>query len=255
MVPTPALPKLSAVKDEAFGILHDVVERLSNRDGAASAGVAGAELMKSDDPVLKQEHVGGYLATCLSLANPTAAEDWLVKNKFPVSSETKAWLKPYVEKQWVITAFRLDANGESADLKAVDMAFTTDKPFYPYREPAQEPTDAARELRVMFLSDGPMKATMGADTWVGKEEANGRLNSDEIAALQPLLPGTNLNATPWLTSFVDSSSPRDGKDEVYFQKTWPRNLLGSLAVYLAVLLLGTVTIHRFRKTRRKPSSP
>jgi hypothetical protein len=103
------------------------------------------------------------------------------------------------------------------------MTFPTDKPFFPYREPAAEiavdsKAAAGRLLRVYFLSDGRVQGTIGEKgaAWPGKTVWANRLTAPQR---EEILGNLKLDAdTPswWLTEFEDHSYPRPGTDDVYF---------------------------------------
>src|SRR5206468_1408121 len=100
---------------------------------------------------------------------------WLVSFGYGFGNTLKDWIKPYVENDWVITAFRIvsdkpsepepakGATGRNTPpqrgsntmrAKPVRMTFKTDKPFYPYSKPADQRDDKAKDvprlLRVYF---------------------------------------------------------------------------------------------------------
>jgi len=255
LVPSPTEPKLSEVRMNAFAKLNAIVKQrlhVEETKGDATPGTAA-------NPVLSVSHVGGYEATVLSTANPKAIEDWLKSHGFPKSNATADWLSPYIEKHWVITAFRVEAKGGVAGLNPVRMSFKTDSPFYPYREPITAMAgESQRSLRVFFLGDGPVGATMGQKPWVGRQEMSDTLTTGEISDLAKLLPGVDLSHSSTLTSFIDTSSPREGLDEVYFNRLngliHAQTLFVSLpapALYIAIgaVVIGVLLIVRLTKAR------
>jgi len=240
LVPTPSQPTLAKANQEAFGDLKKIVENHIDAPHAGANAMAAADT-KPDSPVLSVTDVGGYEATVLSLANPSAVDGWLKSHGFPKTGATSKWLAPYEQKHWVLTAFRVIANGGAADLNPVQMTFHADVPFYPYREPPAE-SDArlGRSLRVFFLADAPVEAQMAGSQWVAKREVSVKMSEDEIATLQFSMPGVALDRSPWLTSFIDTSSPRIGTDDVYFtrQATIPTTLIIVLIVIGNVIYFG-----------------
>jgi hypothetical protein len=91
------------------------------------------------------------------------------------------------------------------------MTFTTDRPFFPYREPADArdaPAQPGRLLRVFFIGNERVDGFVGAGPWLGTP-----LWSDRL-----LLPPLDypVPAQPWLTMFEDRSSPRPGTDDLFF---------------------------------------
>ncbi len=104
------------------------------------------------------------------------------------------------------------------------MTFKTDRPFFPYREPAdqretKEPKAGDRLLRVFLLSSSRMEGTLGgagSSVWPGKTVWAGRFHGAENEAFNRLVPSNGKAPGAWLTVFEDKSSPRPGTDEVYF---------------------------------------
>src|SRR5262249_7032627 len=123
---------------------------------------------------------------------------------------------------------------------AVDMVFTTERPFFPYREPSDQ-RDAtaakdpgpppARRLRIFFMGPGRFEGELGENPaktrWPGKAIWSNRF--DEAEGLPfPIMPGT------WLTAFDDESSPRPGVEELYFARAAERTPLKPPAVHYTV---------------------
>ena len=196
--------------------------------GAASAEPAAVR-------VLDEQRVAGYDTAILEADDADALTKWLEEHSYDVSPRLKEWVAPYIKAKWKITAFKIakkDSKEQDVSTSAVRMTFQTDKPFFPYREPAAEATAdkkpvTARLLRVFFLSDSRVQGTLGEQgkTWPpGKEDREdrpvwaNRLTSEQR---EQLLQQLKLDAdTPpsswWLTEFEDHSSPRPGTDDVYF---------------------------------------
>jgi hypothetical protein len=105
------------------------------------------------------------------------------------------------------------------------MSFKTDRPFYPYREPAdQRDAHAAtvpRILRVFVIASSQFAGTLGdgATRWPGEVVWANKLPEDQAPSITSSTTFPNGNALPsaaWLTEFEDRSTPRPGTDEVYF---------------------------------------
>ncbi len=242
LVPTPSVPDFETAKEDLF----DVV-------GVAAAKRITSIGCKKDDPVaagaaVKLAHIGGYAETVLSLSNPLVVAQWLREHSFPFTDATRAWLAPYMKKRWVITAFQMDSQNGTAKLEPIRMTFHADQPFYPYREPKQngDPGDD-RTLGVFFLSSNPVTATIAGHAWVGRQEVSDALNSDEVQAIAANLPGVELPQGLWLTSFLDSSSPRIGTDDVLFQRE--RRLPTAWIAPTAVVGIVVAVVYRVRRRR------
>jgi len=175
---------------------------------------------------------------------------WLTENKYPFTPALKEWSKVYIRDNWVITAFKIDApppedvskptnsgvtvpsakgnpqqrdQGYTLKAAAVRMSFKTPRPFYPYREPANQRDAAAsqvpRSLQVFVAAENRMAGKLGdgAQPWPGRVQW---ANAVATETWPGLLAQARVTATPgalWLTEFEDRSTPRPGTDEVYFE--------------------------------------
>jgi len=240
LVPTPTQPNLEAAKTDAFDYLRGDVAKRHVSIGCSKRDSTAAGSAEADSPVISESHVGGFDISVLSLARPKSVEKWLSAHKFPVSAATAEWLTPYAAKNWVITAFQVDASHGAANLKPVMMTFATDRPFYPYREPKQRSEGLGRSLEVFFLADGAYSGSMNGEEWVATESASDNLAKDEVAEVQGALPGVDLADTHWLTGFMDTSNPRVGTGDVYFTPIHqiPRSWVAvALVCFIAVFIL------------------
>jgi LPXTG-motif cell wall-anchored protein len=104
------------------------------------------------------------------------------------------------------------------------MSFQTEKPFFPYREPASQRAagkGASRLLRVYFIADARFDGAIGKDAyWPGKPVWSDQIETAQLAKLLSLakLPPMAGGGGRWLTEFEDQSSPRPGTDEVFFAR-------------------------------------
>lgn len=243
LVQTPTQPTLAAASDSLFTTLDDVIKpevreesrtRLvpgiscmlflakSSRSSAAPETHA-AVAQAAPDPVrvLSAQTVAGYDAVVLEADNAEALAQWLSTRGYANSPSLQRWLAPYVAQRWKLTAFRI-AKANPTELGApvtspVRMTFTTDRPFYPYREPEEQRarSGGGRTLRVHVLSPSRMDGTLGAaGRWPGAVQYANALGPAHTR-LGVMLGGV-VPASTWLTSFDDRSSPRPGTDEVFF---------------------------------------
>lgn len=260
LVPTPSLPEIAESDDEVFTRLMDITKpKIEYRSQTADLGCSGAKYAsetagKQDGVmVLQQGRVGDHDLVSLKFdpkagtveEGSRALADWLVRFGYGFGTTLKDWVEPYVKNGWVITAFRIAgqkpeepapsrATGKSSSrfergthglrAKPVRLTFKTDRPFYPYREPAdmqhasQHPH--GRLLKVYFVADKRYVGTLddsgvfpGRTAWSDKVQNAER--ADVIAKAK--LP-ENAGPKEWhLTEFEDRSSPRPGTDEVYFK--------------------------------------
>jgi hypothetical protein len=256
LVPTPSQPELGEADDGVFDSLaaltapkielrHVKRPRPRPRRGEHGEAMAakGAAMPRSGVEVLDQKQVGGLDAVVLRFHrggkddDPAAGAEelagWLKKHSYEFGPTLIAWLKPYIANDWVMTAFRV-AGGKEGPARSgprgvrgapVRMSFQTDRPFYPYREPAVEkpptPTYERRFLRVYFVGAARFEGTLGAGSgdWPGRAAWADKLSDEQVKALAAVakLPGPVPAGPVWLTEFEDHSSPRPGTDEVYFK--------------------------------------
>jgi len=262
LVPTPSQPKLTESNEEIFGELATITapkvefrtvrkardKSPAAKSDAALAGGQGAAAAPRGVEVLDQTDIGGYEATVLKFhrgkANDVAADAqelaaWLQKHGYELGPQLTDWLKPYIENDWVITAFRVaktvpistnkprPAGPQELQLKPIWMSFKTDRPFYPYREPTAKKDDAKpaipqapRLLRVFVLAKERVSATLGkgSTAWVANAVWSDKADAEPLkkAAAVGKLPDGALAENAWLTEFEDRSAPRNGIDEVYF---------------------------------------
>jgi hypothetical protein len=238
LVPSPARPELAEAPDSVFDALHaaiqpEVVRRtrwrleplillLAPFLALRTAGAPPDDLVTARPPavqVLERKRVAGYDAAVLSAGEATALLRWLEDHGYDSRPELREWLQPYVDPGWVITAFKVAAPGpgRAIDTRAVRMSFATERPFFPYREPAdqREGPLTPRELLVYLVAPGRMEGTIGAGPW------NRAL---EYAAPRPGLRGLLEVAVSrgavadgaWLHAFRDRATPRPGLDDLWF---------------------------------------
>jgi hypothetical protein len=258
LVPTPTQPDLGEADDAVFNSLAALtapkvevrhVKRprpRRDRHGEPAAAMGGkAAMPDAGVEVLEQKQVAGLDAAVLRFRRGAKDDDpaagaeelaaWLKKHGFEFGPTLVAWLKPYVANGWVMTAFRI-ADGKDAATGPgprgvrgvpVRMSFKADRPFYPYREPAEEkpttpaPTHQSRFLRVYFVGAARFEGTLGTGSglWPGRTAWADRLSADQVKAVAAgaKLHGAVPAGPVWLTEFEDNSSPRPATDEVYFQ--------------------------------------
>lgn len=249
LVPTPSVPELKAADRSAFTVLQKVLlPKVENRTrnhfelGLLLAGRrirntfnAAGNAMSEEGHVgiLQTQSVAGYDATTLKAKDTSALNHWLKKNGYVAKTDLRDWLAPYVSKGWVITAFKIrkaNQNSSHFNSQLVRMSFDTDKPFYPYREPASQRTGIAqrtpRSLRVFFIGDQRVAGVLGTQqkrVWPGvarwSDDLANHLDESQRATLAKNLAmkPEQFPAKLRMTSFEDFSSPRPGVEDVYFE--------------------------------------
>ncbi len=297
LVPSPTRPTLAEASDEVFERLEQVVlPEVRYRDELSGVDLtplsAMAFLLRARDAaptaasapvvrVLEERRVGAFDAAVLEADDAGALASWLRERGYDERPSLTEWLGPYVAKRWIVTAFKIADASATADAgldpetKAavtvprslgggtVRMTFTTERPFFPYREP-QDQRDArtislspSRALRVFYVGDTRADATIGDGTTAfrGKTSWAG-----------PLPPHIALPvATPagaWLTAFEDDASPRPGVDELWLDPAKDRSPVlpppivvrreAKLPLPMDVLLaMGGLTFVIVRRRRRR----
>jgi hypothetical protein len=235
VVPVPSRPTLSEADPSVFQRLEELTRppivyshRISGVDPTPLLLMTFAmrsAVVSAPAPVtvLDQLTVAGYDAAILEATSPSALSEWLSSHGYASSPETAEWVAPYVEKKWLFVALRIAPKGPAPAPSAprrvgsglVDIAFRTEAPFYPYREPASARAGTAgttRSLAVYYIGGERVKGTLGASaTWAGATTFAKRLDADFSGAPTPTKGRV-------LTAFVDRASPRPGTDEVYFHR-------------------------------------
>lgn len=238
LVPTPTAPRLAAVEDRVFDVLEAKTRRGTVHTFRHEFNWTPVVLLpflltkNAETPgrapvdVLSTQKVAGYDAAVLDATDAKALGAWLETNGYASTPDLAAWLEPYIRQRWIITAFKID-KGQSdlpAQTSAVKMSFTTDRPFFPYREPASQREYNTlgiprRLLVVFFLGPDRVDGTIGAGTdWPGDLQWSDTLddrfrNELTVATSVPIPAGARL------TAFHDTAAPRPGTDDLFFAKT------------------------------------
>ena len=228
LVPTPTAPALAAVDDGIFDTLQAKVEpptiertrrefrwtllgsfQLANRDEATT----GAPV-----EVLDTAKIAGYEAAVLDATDAGALREWLETHGYATTPDLEQWLDVYIRRRWKITAFKIDKTQPAGDAQtqAVKMSFTTDRPFFPYREPASQRAggNSMRVLRVFFLGPERVHGTIGTAFWPGLLRWSDVLDETLRAQIAKTV-GVGIPAR--LTAFIDIGS-RSGLDDLFFSK-------------------------------------
>jgi hypothetical protein len=239
LVPTPSKPELAEANDEAFNTLGRITapkvltqSRPSNPGCALGCGALAPQAdysqVGNSVAVLDEKRVAGYDAAVLEADSVDALGAWLKEHDYPFAPALEEWVGYYVKAKWKITAFKIakpEKDAPKVGTSAVRMSFQTERPFFPYREPSDQATAKtgvapSRLLRVFLVSDKRTKGVLGDkdDAWPGKAVWSNRVPEADRKQLLDLvkLPIDAPPAEWWLTEFEDHSSPRPGKDDVFF---------------------------------------
>ena len=173
---------------------------------------------------MKTARVGGYDVVVLKARDPEALTAWLATKGFDSRPELAEWSRPYVEKGWMITAFKYATDATTIDVSAVRLSFETDEPLFPYRVPTDQiDPDAPRRslLRAFVVGPGRADGTLGEGSAARPWEKGNvvyahplEVNASFLAGVLP--EGTAGGATnAWLTAFEDATWP-SGTDDLTF---------------------------------------
>ena len=217
LVPTPSKPELGESDDAAFDVLGTITAMRGPQPKAALAEAPRAA--PAAVTVLEQKRVAGLDAVVLEASDASALDGWLKQHGYPSSPALVEWYAPYIAGKWKITAFKIAADSPKVSSAAVRMSFQTEKPFFPYREPAAQRSQKERLLRVYLVADGRFNGVIGEKTeWFGRPVWSNQIETGQLAELlkRAKLPAFAGGGGRWLTEFEDRSSPRAAADELYF---------------------------------------
>ena len=284
LVPTPAAPTLAAVDDAIFDTLSRKTARrtvyTTRKKIDWTPLVLGFFFLKSSDTamvgrapveVLSTQRVAGYDAAVLDATDAKALNEWLTTNGYATTPDLAAWLDVYVKQRWILTAFKIDKSQSdiAAQTSAVKMSFTTDRPFFPYREPASQRESKTlspprRSLRIFYVGPDRVAGTVGDRNWPAELLWSDRLddqfrNDLTIATSVPIPPNTRLS------DFHDTATPRPGTDDLFFARSndqsayvpepWVVERVERTHVPLDVVVLPLLIIAIWFWRRRRRSAP
>jgi hypothetical protein len=244
LVPSPTQPELSESGNDAFPFLGKLTEpETKTRPRPISFGCSVAAtrdvsgLTWSSVKVLEEKTVAGFNAAVLEAKSATALVQWLKEHGYAFSSEVEAWAKPYIEKGWKITALKVakdkDNAGKTVAASALRMSFKTDRPLFPYREPAYHGVNeklgaSQRLLRIYFLADARYQGELTKEKpWTGKTVWAGKVSAKDRSKLLELLklPEAIGPAQWWLTEFEDDWSYQLAPADVTFTRAAKQDTL------------------------------
>jgi hypothetical protein len=277
LVPTPTVPELQEVDGGIFDVLaertrRETVYETKHRPDftplllyfvASKSETATAT--NNAVNVLSTQNLAGYEAVVLEATDAAALHAWLRDHGYATTPDLEEWLDAYVKQGWKITAFKIDkAQGAIARSSAVKMSFATERPFFPYREPRSQRDGSVpapdRILRVWFLGPERVSGTVGGVAWSSEL----LWSSDPGAAWLRDFEGRARVELPdalRLSAFADSTSPRPGTDDLFFDRAAdqrafvpPPEVITSvqpIPVPLDVVgMLALVAFYLFRRRRR-----
>ena len=239
LIPTPNEPELEESGNEAFPFLAKVTAPEIQKVPRPSAGVgcgcgsgAPGAVMKAEAPdvtLLSEKKVAGFNAQVLEATSATALVAWLKDHGYEFSPEVEAWVHPYIEQGWKITALKVAKEEGQQEEKqlgaaALRLSFKTDRPLFPYREP--DPAKAAtalnakqRLLRIFFVADKRFQGELTKESpWTGSVAWSDKLPAEKREELLKhlALPEATGPSEFWLTEFEDFWPYKAAPADLYF---------------------------------------
>jgi hypothetical protein len=241
------------------------------------ADVAAAADAAMPVEVLQHQRIGDLDAVTVRASNATTLNQWLHQHQFDSRPAFEKWLNFYVQKNWVVTAFRFVRNKNASSISSplVRMSFKTDRPFYPYREPQDEDAPGGRQLRIYFFAPGRVQAAPGnsgkANGWQRKVKWSDDLQHhparlehfDPPLSKQLSLPKADLKQAHWMTVFEDFSASRQGADDITFIPATDESMVPrpnieykrtKIEIPVEAIVLLIIIVGVFIKTRRGRSN-
>lgn len=187
--------------------------------------------------------------------------------------EIGEWVTPYVEKKWIVTAFKYAGNSRqpSAPLTraSVCLSFETDVSFFPYRVPSDirvAPQDGSL-LRLYFAGQekvhGEFEDSKG-QKWSASTKFSDR-NPSMSGILKMVLSQeeeqSEIPFVPWLSAFEDETWP-GGEEDLYFKTSSDQKAISPRAIIRAqvemiylpldvILLCLLVAVYFYRRRVRR----
>lgn len=244
LVPTPTQPNLSEVPDNVFDQLGDLIRpkiKIEKKTKfsftpvilmpfTSTGGLKNAKSVQMESAsveVLETTVIGGFEVAVLRASKTEALLLWLKENNYDARPELREWVTPYVEKKWIITAFKYTNETGQADSilsrASVCLSFEAAAPFFPYRVPSDisvKPKNGSL-LRLYFAGQERVTGEFEAgadDVWNATSKFS---NHDEgmTDILKTVVGHSGSSAkiptANWLTAFEDKTWP-GGSEDLYF---------------------------------------
>jgi len=239
VVPTPSRPSVHSIEKSPFdelekrypAALFSDVGLLGFGSGlgyGAGLGAGAGARAKQPPPVqvVEQKRVGDFTAFVLTATDKGALAAWLEKHGFKSSDAGKTWMDIYVRLGFHFVALRYDGT-KSADeqltSRTLRISFESELPYYPYREPADAPSQANRELSLWVVSDAllvPYAGVTHQDEWrLRRPFSEGDRFVPEVGGLEETL-GKELSGllprSRYVQTFGDFKPKRHGWEDAVF---------------------------------------
>jgi len=240
LVPSPSEPQIEEANGAVFEALTSKIQpRVVHKDrwsidpfplilspfllaAKSAANRTDSEIPPSAVAVLQNKKVAGYEVAVLKASDANELVQWLKDNQYEARKDLEDWVVPYVEKGWIITAFKYDSSANRTEVGAVRISFPTENPVFPYRVPQDQLVRQGSGNRLQVFVVGPGRATgslgpsPSTEVWnrgqlrfsmpIAKTELNAMLSS--------AVPGDMLKTgeSLWLTAWDDRTWPSSDKD-------------------------------------------
>jgi hypothetical protein len=223
IIPSPTEPNLGKSGEEAFNYLKlitspQVIKRSMPSGGCGCGDTRTATFSAVSPPtvtVLQEKEVAGFQAVVLEAKDSTSFTKWLADHGYAYSADIAAWAQPYIDQKWKFTALKVSAKKPEATSKLVEatalrLSFQTDRPLFPYREPAS--TEFAKELkqqnrllRIYFVADKQYSGEITREKpWSGQVAwARGLTQAERDTVIKHLSLPTATPSQLYLTEFED----------------------------------------------------
>ena len=299
LVPSPSQPSIEEADSSVFARLEEKIQpriEIKNRWSvdpfpillspfALSAKIPLRKIDQAFPPtsavnVLEIKKVAGYEVAVLKASDAAELTKWLTDNDYEVRPNLEEWSKPYVDKGWVITAFKYDTSASRTEVGGVRMSFQTDTPLFPYRVPKDQFADEGvrNVLRVFVVGPGRAIGSLGEgdqkEAWnrpqlkfsmpveyqdirdrIGRALPNEGQDWNAGSATDPSKP-----TSMWLTAWDDRTWPSSDKDLWFdfdpsaqaFQEV--RTIVRQRVIYLPIDVLGVLAVSVGLMIRRRWST-
>lgn len=243
IIPSPSEPELSESGNEAFDTLKKLTEPeiiyKAHAGGGMGCGCSEAKSVMlataGSVTVLQEKEVAGFQAVVLEAKSSSALTTWLKDHDYAYTAELAAWAQPYVDQGWKFTALKVavkvkaEVNKKLVEATALRMSFKTEKPLFPYREPAYgdmgtKLNQKQRLLRIYVLADtsfhGNYDDKVQGHGWSGRVAWAGPMKPEaRTKVLEQLkLPAETGPAQFYLTEYEDNWPYTLAPGDVYFTK-------------------------------------
>jgi len=243
LVPSPSVPEIEESDRYVFLRLEMEVQPISQRVNQwrvdftpglllpfklerTVLGTGRLPSVATDVRVLETKQVAGYDVAILKADDAGALQVWLNDHGYSMRESMKEWVKPYIEKGWVISAFKYSEGSTRVNVGAVRITFRTDRPVFPYRVPSDQHVDLnegrGNTLRAFVIGPGKAEGSLGegahATPWASKSVvryskpiAKGKL----LGLLQGAISQEDFTEPMWLTALDDNTWP-SGSEDLWF---------------------------------------